>query len=160
MENASKALIIAGAILISILIIAIGMYIYTSSTGSINEAISQMDTQEVQAFNSQWTNYEGVQTGSQVKSMITQMIGLANTYKDEPAKVVAINSTAVGASATKAYIEGVYETAAAANTAGSLTEYIGVLNTLYTNIKPKKKYNVILNFAGTSIVREIQITDI
>ena len=30
MENASKALIIAGAILISILIIAIGMYIYTN----------------------------------------------------------------------------------------------------------------------------------
>ena len=28
MENASKALIIAGAILLSILIIAVGMYIY------------------------------------------------------------------------------------------------------------------------------------
>ena len=30
MENASKALIIAGAILLSILIIAIGMFIYNS----------------------------------------------------------------------------------------------------------------------------------
>ena len=35
MENASKALIIAGAILISILIIAIGMYIYSNSQSSI-----------------------------------------------------------------------------------------------------------------------------
>ena len=56
MENASKALIIAGAILISILIIAIGMYIYSSSTSSIENAISSMNTQEVQAFNATWTN--------------------------------------------------------------------------------------------------------
>ena len=34
MENASKALIIAGAILLSILIIAIGMYIFNSSSNS------------------------------------------------------------------------------------------------------------------------------
>ena len=44
MENASKALIIAGAILISILIIAIGMYIYTNSESSIRNATSQMST--------------------------------------------------------------------------------------------------------------------
>ena len=42
MENASKALIIAGAILLSILIIAIGMYIYNSSTNSITNAAGQI----------------------------------------------------------------------------------------------------------------------
>ena len=59
MENASKALIIAGAILISILIIAIGMYIYTNSQASITNATSQMSTQEKAAFNQTWTTYEG-----------------------------------------------------------------------------------------------------
>lgn len=41
MENASKALIIAGAILLSILIIAVGMFIFTSSQNSINEGAAQ-----------------------------------------------------------------------------------------------------------------------
>ena len=34
MENASKALIIAGAIILSILIIALGMYIYQQASGA------------------------------------------------------------------------------------------------------------------------------
>ena len=64
MENASKALIIAGAILLSILIIAIGMYIYTSSHNSISEAGSQISEQEKTSFNQQWNTvlafYEGL----------------------------------------------------------------------------------------------------
>ena len=158
MENASKALIIAGAILISILIIAIGMYIYTSSTGSINEAISQMDTQEVQAFNSQWTNYEGVQTGSQVKSMLTQMIGQANTYQDEPAKVVAIDASQLDAAYKSVYQEDL-KVNAIGITSGTIQEYITVLNNVYSNIKPKKKYKVSFDFDGTSIIRLIKIED-
>ena len=58
MENASKALIIAGAILLSILIIAIGMYIYNSSTNSIYSAADQISSQEQQSFNTQWESYE------------------------------------------------------------------------------------------------------
>ena len=69
MENASKALIIAGAILLSILIIAIGMYIYNSSQNSITEAGSQIDAQEKQNFNQQWEMYEGKQSGSNVRSL-------------------------------------------------------------------------------------------
>ena len=42
MENASKALIIAGAILISILLIAISMYIYNSAQGTIQNAGDKM----------------------------------------------------------------------------------------------------------------------
>ena len=42
MENASKALLIAGAILICILLIAIGMYIYNSAQGTIKTAAGQM----------------------------------------------------------------------------------------------------------------------
>ena len=72
MENASKALIIAGAILLSILIIAIGMYIYNSSTNSIYSAADQISAQDQEAFNSQWTSYEENQPGSSVKSMISR----------------------------------------------------------------------------------------
>lgn len=38
MENASKALIIAGAILISILLISLGIIMYNASTGTTDQA--------------------------------------------------------------------------------------------------------------------------
>ena len=38
MENASKALIIAGAILLAIAIIGIGMFVYNNVSGTIRDA--------------------------------------------------------------------------------------------------------------------------
>ncbi len=64
MENASKALIIAGAILLSILIIAIGMYIYNSSTNSIYGAATQISQQDIAAFNNQLDMYIDRQVGT------------------------------------------------------------------------------------------------
>ena len=87
MENASKALIIAGAILLSILIIAIGMYIYNSSTNSIYSAADQISAQDQEAFNSQWTSYEENQPGSSVKSMISRLISNASTNEAEKTKL-------------------------------------------------------------------------
>ena len=147
MENASKALIIAGAILISILIIAIGMYIYTSSTGSIENAISSMDTQEIEAFNAMWINYEGVQTGSQVKSMINKLIGHANTYRDEESKVIGINCQA----------DSDTEVDDITYDGEDLASFITDLNDLYTDVQAKHRYNVELDFDGTEIIRVIRV---
>lgn len=90
MENASKALIIAGAILLSILIIAIGMMVYTNAQSTITSSLSQMSDSEKTAFNSTWENYEGKATGSQIKNMIGNMITNSSTYAEEPAKIVAL----------------------------------------------------------------------
>lgn len=87
MENASKALIIAGAILLSILIIAIGMYIFNSSSNSINDAASRISQQEVSAFNNQFEMYEGKQVGTNVKSLIQNMSAGANTNREEATKL-------------------------------------------------------------------------
>ena len=44
MENASKALIIAGAILLAILIISLGILIYKQASGVVNNnAMSEVD---------------------------------------------------------------------------------------------------------------------
>ncbi len=67
MENASKALIIAGAILLSILIIGLGMFIYQKAAGAL-EGIN-INQQEVQSYNSPFINYEGTQTGSAVRAL-------------------------------------------------------------------------------------------
>ena len=90
MENASKALIIAGAILISILIIAIGMYIYTNSQASIQNATSQMSTQEKSAFNQTWYTYEGNQLGSNCRTLIAQLISSNSTNVNEGTKLISL----------------------------------------------------------------------
>lgn len=74
MENASKALLIAGAVLVVILIIGVGMLIYQSSMGTINEAVSQMSSQEKDLFNTQFQQYEGTRVnGAKVKALINKI---------------------------------------------------------------------------------------
>lgn len=90
MENASKALIIAGAILLSILIIAIGMYVYNGAQSTINESMSSMSESEKNAFNSKFVGYENAATGSQVKNLIGDLITNASNYAEEPAKIVSL----------------------------------------------------------------------
>ena len=68
MENASKALIIAGAILLAIAIIGIGMFAYKSVTDTIIGAVD-MSPEEVAAYNQTYLTYEGVRNGSQLKSL-------------------------------------------------------------------------------------------
>lgn len=67
MENASKALIIAGAILLSILIIGLGMFIYTQAAGAMGNA--NLDPQKVAAYNTQFEQYEGTQSGTQARAL-------------------------------------------------------------------------------------------
>ncbi len=73
MENASKALIIAGAILLSILIISLGILVYNNAKNTVGSA--NLDKQEIQTFNSEWESYAGGnKTASEVKSMVQAVI--------------------------------------------------------------------------------------
>ena len=70
MENASKALIIAGSVLIAIVLIAVGIKIL-SSTAGVTEQVDKLSSNlEVSMFNSQFLQYEGDQRGSQVKALL------------------------------------------------------------------------------------------
>lgn len=73
MENASKALIIAGAILLSILLISLGIMIFNQAQDVING--SGMSQAETTAFNSKFTKYEGTNIrGSVVRSLLQEAI--------------------------------------------------------------------------------------
>lgn len=67
MENASKALIIAGAILLSILIIGLGMYIYTQASGAMDGA--NLDSEKANAYNAEFKQYEGTISGSNARAL-------------------------------------------------------------------------------------------
>ena len=57
MENASKALIIAGAILLSILIISLGIMVFQNAKSTVGSA--DMSETEMQAFNGKFSSYLG-----------------------------------------------------------------------------------------------------
>lgn len=59
MENASKALLIAGAVLLVILIISLSVFIFNKVQSPANEARVQMSEEEILMFNSQFTKYAG-----------------------------------------------------------------------------------------------------
>ena len=92
MENASKALIIAGAILVSILIVSLGVFIFTNASAKAKE-MANLDEQEVSAFNSKITPYLGKSiSGSQVNALIQYVISndLACIQSGETVKVITI----------------------------------------------------------------------
>ena len=91
MENASKSLLIAGSILVCILIIAVGMYIYNTSGSSIQASVTTMSTSEIEAYNSKYTMYEGEQTGANIKSLVGVLASNASTNEDENSKIPGLS---------------------------------------------------------------------
>ena len=74
MENASKALIIAGSVLIAILLIGFGMKIFNSTTGTADQVEGTMQTTEMATFNNKFTAYVGTRSLAQVKSLANIVI--------------------------------------------------------------------------------------
>ena len=153
MENASKALLIAGAILLCILIIAIGMFIYNSASSTITDSMSTLSTQEVDAFNNQFTSYEGKQTGSNVKALMGRLIGNANTYRDEPAKVpqVFINQLS---NTVKNNVDARFNL----TNAGDPQLYITKLGTIRNRVETKHEYYVEMNYQDNGLIDYIVIS--
>lgn len=100
MENASKALIIAGAILVSILIISLGIMIFNQASGVIDN--NAMDEVAVATFNQKFTQYEGEKVkGANVNALLQKIVqnNLVNT--NDTSKQVKLKVTATNWSGTK-----------------------------------------------------------
>lgn len=116
MENASKALIIAGAILLSILIIALGIYVFNMAKGATNT--DQLDAVEKQTFNSTFTQYEGRVLGSSASELLNACISNAtkNSEADDRLPDVIYLETRAGNSNVKGKITAAEIIAYATNT--------------------------------------------
>lgn len=93
MENASKALIIAGAILISIVLVSVGVIVVNSLNP--DSAVEEMTKQEVQTFNSKFDSSIGDnKLGSVARSLIsTVMTNNTNTDDSNKVSVILDNET-------------------------------------------------------------------
>ena len=89
MENATKALLIAAAVLIAILIISLGLVVYTSSAETVKQA--NLSQQEVQAANEKFARYNGTnKRGSEVNAMLNTVLN-ANVAAGETGRQVAVS---------------------------------------------------------------------
>lgn len=101
MENASKALLIAGAILIAILLIGIAMMVFGNINGLIGSAGQQADQMEVSAFNTRFEQYAGERvSGSNVKTLINNINASNATYADDESRQITIKDSDTGITAT------------------------------------------------------------
>ena len=92
MENASKALIIAGAILLSILIISLGVVVFQQAQNIANS--NGMSDVEKTAFNSKFTQYEGDSVKGTGVNALLQAIRTSNADSDNEEKQVYVNNAA------------------------------------------------------------------
>jgi len=89
MENATKALLMAGAILIAIILIALGLKIVNSNKG-VTEQVDKLSTSmEVSMFNSQFEPYtRQLQSASETKTLIDKII--ANNWNKNKNEFITI----------------------------------------------------------------------
>ena len=128
MENASKALIIAGAILLAILLISLGIMVFTQAQETVND--TSLSQAEVTSFNSNYLKYEGKQSGTMVKSLFSDVI--ANNAKESNPDIAVTFSS------------------------GSLTSATSGIST--SSIDTTKQYTVVLGYGSDGRVNSVTIS--
>ena len=81
MENASKALIMAAEILIGVMVISIGVYLFNTIGGYSADTTAEMEEAQIEQFNNQFLKYYGKSGGEDIKCTIHDIVGLANLAK-------------------------------------------------------------------------------
>ena len=150
MESMSKG---SGPIMIPfvvmIMLVGMGMYMYTSSHNAISEAGSQISEQEKISFNQQWNTYEGAQGGNNIKAVLQKLIANCNTNAQEEQRLVDVVCSRATEDDEKTEI---------IITSENVEESVRELNTLRTKIMARHTYYVQIEYdSKTSLVNKIII---
>lgn len=148
MENASKALIIAGSVLLAILLIALGVTIFNNARNAASTG--PLDSAEINMFNQQFDKFIGSEEilGSQVKNLLSTAISNASTNKDELIKLPTIAW------------ESRTEQAQCANTdSATIQAYIDQISAFRSSVVSRNYYTVSCTYAGTGLINSITIHD-
>ena len=151
MEN-SPAFFIIGTLLVLTLTFTTGSYIQKSAESTIEESLSSMSTQEIEAFNNQFESYLGKQTGSQISSLCGRLIANSKTYEDDPTKVPSVECKIIGVNMTEG-VDVSYDVA----DEDSRQEYIEALNTIKNHIENKHIYYVEAQYDLDGILEKLII---
>ena len=80
MDNASKALIIAGAVLIAVMLVSVGVMIYNNAVGVIDTGRDSMDRLSINMENSEFEQYLGT---NKRRQDVVQLIKLAKRFNQQ-----------------------------------------------------------------------------
>ena len=97
MEDATKALLIAAAVLVAILIISLGLMIFNNASDVVTNN-ANLSEYEIQAFNDKFLNFQGESvSGTSVNSLIRTAFNSNLSEEDEGRKIeIAYKSSDTG----------------------------------------------------------------
>lgn len=99
MENATKALLIAAAVLIAILIISLGIVVYNMASETMGDV--NLNEAEATQFNGKFKAYEGTAvSGSKVNAMLNTVLQHNINNTDQGKKVTVDGDISLGTNAT------------------------------------------------------------
>lgn len=152
MENVSKALLIAGAILVAVLIVGVGMYINNSATGSTQIALDNFSSQETEAFNNQLEPFIGDKKGSDIDGLIGRLIANSATFKEELEKIPSlVIDSKINAKGTKV------SNAERPATSKDVGTYVNQLSSIRNALESKHSYKVEVSYDSTGYIGEIKV---
>ena len=148
MDNASKALIMAGAILIAVALVGVGVYLYSTATEQVASGSQELDAAKVRTLNSKLEMYEGEINGAKVKSLIKNVntYNKKGTFPGNPTSNpsnVTIEVVTAESGAPSASFSVVQKTVAGENTTSAI-EYT------YSGIVDSSKFFVSFDYLGDS----------
>lgn len=153
-------------LLLPMLLISIGMYLYTSqstksdSLGSNTALTPEMSTQELEAFNSQFTIYGGEQTGAKLKLLIGTVIENANTYMEDPSKMPEVTAEIMNTDmidSERPEITVIEAKSPEESNEEQIQKYINALDEIRNKLENKHTYNVSFGYSSKGILNNISI---
>ena len=145
MENASKALIIAGAILLSILIIGLGMFIYQKAAGALDT--HTIDSAKIDAYNSKFENYKGIISGSMARTLCNTIKSHNRGTAEDESQFVTIMLSDATTTTSNGATDG--EDAATFNSS---------LDTTISSIRSGNSYEVSFGYAASGLIIAVGLT--
>ena len=150
MENATKALLIAAAVLVAILIISLGLVVYNMASETIGAV--NFSGHEIEAFNNQFKQYEGDKVrGSEVNALLDTVLS-ANMKSRAEGLTPTAGQKFVSVNAKKA-------------TSANATKMMGTLKITAKSLSgmeanSAKLYKVVINYdEKTGFVSSITVSD-
>lgn len=149
MENASKALIIAGAIILAVLIIGIGMSVFMQASNSTGD--SDLTEYEITQFNQKFIAYEGTISGSKAMALCDTVRTHNGQNSDDPTRQVLVTTEANDITADDAY--------GTATEDDSDEKFKSAINAK-ASLKSGKSYNVTFQYdKNTQLIIKVNIKD-
>lgn len=102
MDNASKALIIAGAILIAVMLVSLGVMLYNTAAGVAESTTGTVESLGVEGYNAQFNQYMGERQRASVAQGLIDKVIANNANSDTTISVQLLQGTSKAKNLTAA----------------------------------------------------------